>query len=109
MGALIAALVLAPHAEAGETDVYGLITPDEAVEISANGWRHCGELDRVRETEAPVSYENVIGIVEGYRADGWDQESAGNIVWDSVKDRCSQYLPQVEEAMDSLIPAVSHL
>jgi hypothetical protein len=46
----------------------------------------------------------VIGLVESYRGKGWDLESAGDIVWESVEDRCPAYMQQVQEAMRSYGP-----
>lgn len=108
LGALLAALGialgLAPHAKAEEPDIYGFITSEEAQEIWANGWRNCGTLDRTSETDPPVTSGHVIGIIEGYMEEGWDLESAGDIVWESVEGRCSDYMPQVERAMRSYGP-----
>ncbi len=108
LGVLLAvlgiAVGLAPHAKADEPDIYGLITSEEAQEIWANGWRNCGTLDRASETDPPITSGHVIGIIEGYLERGWDLESAGDIVWESVEGRCSEYMPQVQRAMRSYGP-----
>jgi hypothetical protein len=85
-------------------DVYGFITPVEQQEISANGNENCVALDHVSEDRPPVTSESVRGLVEGYRAKGWDLESAGDIVWESVEGRCPGYLDQVKQAMSSYGP-----
>ena len=82
-----------------------LITSDESQEIWANSWRVCVTLDEAIETDPPVTSEHVKDIIEEYRAEGWDLESAGDIVWESVEGRCSEYMPQVQRAMRSYGPA----
>lgn len=90
-----------PPAGADEPDVYGLITSDERQEISSNGWRHCETLDAA---DPPVTPADVNAIIQGYLATGWDVESAGDIVWESVEAGCAEYVPQVEAVMDTYGP-----
>ncbi|MGA5466587.1 hypothetical protein [Mycobacterium sp. NPDC050041] len=98
--ATIAVTVLAPTASA-EPDVYGLLTADEKQEIFANGQRNCVSLDRAAEASPPLSSDDVRTVIDSYVAGGWDLESAGDIVWESVEGRCAEYMPQVKIAMRS--------
>jgi hypothetical protein len=66
--------------EDGYDDIFGLITPDEEQEIWANGQRNCVTLDQAHEASPPLTSQDVTGLVEQYRAQGWDLESAGDIV-----------------------------
>jgi hypothetical protein len=95
---------VAPPAEADEPDIYGDVTSDEAAEIWENGWRNCATLDKALETDPPVTSTHVKGIIESYRAEGWDLESAGDIVYESVEGGCPEYMPQVQLAMRSYPP-----
>lgn len=102
LAALAASTVIsAPAAHAD--DIYGLITADEAQEISANGWRVCQPLDAT--APRPVTSDDAKAVVEGYIASGWDLESAGDIVWESVEGNCPEYLEPVKRAMRSYGPA----
>lgn len=90
-------------AAADEPDIYGYITSDEQQEISANGWRSCDALRAIAGSRA-VTQDDARNLVEGYLAAGWDVESAGDIVWESVEAGCGEYGPQVEAAMDTYPP-----
>ena len=94
------AFLMAPVAS-GDDDIYGLITPDERQEIQANGQRICVRLDQAAEASAPLTAPAVRTVVDNYVADGWDLESAGDIVWESVEGRCPEYMPQLKAAMRS--------
>ena len=63
-----------------EHDVYGLFTPGEQQEVWASGQGTCVTLDRVYESSPPVKSDDVVSVIEGYRAKGWDLESANDIV-----------------------------
>jgi hypothetical protein len=94
----------APVAAADPTDdgydnIFGLITPDEQQEISANGQRNCVTLDQAFENGPPLGSQDVIALIETYRAQGWDLESASDIVWESVEGRCPEYLDAVKRAV----------
>jgi len=94
----------APIASADPTDdgydnIFGLITPDEQQEISANGQSNCVTLDHAYESSPPLTSQDVITLIEGYRAKGWDLESANDIVWESVEGRCPEYLDAVKRAV----------
>jgi hypothetical protein len=77
--------------EDGYADVFGLITLDESQEIIANGQRNCDSLHRADEANPPLTPQGVLPVIEGYRAQGWDLESANDIVWESVEARCPEY------------------
>lgn len=98
-----AAVCAAPIAHADEPDVYGLITSDEREEISTNGWQSCETLRDIAVTRE-VTSEDARALVEGYLTDGWDLESAGDIVWESVETDCAEYVPLVEAAMQTYPP-----
>ncbi|MCW2511559.1 MAG: hypothetical protein JWR11_601 [Mycobacterium sp.] len=92
-------VVSADPGQDGYDDVYGLITADEEQEIWANGHRNCVTLDRAMEASPPLTSKNIISVIESYRAQGWDVESASDIVWESVKGRCPEYLDAVKRAV----------
>lgn len=100
LGPLImaAGLVLAPVAHAdpdGGPDsgvgTFGLITDDEAQEIWANGQRNCVILDQAGGTP-----DSVGALIDRYQAEGWDQESSIDIVWESATGRCPEYVDTVK-------------
>ncbi|QZH65047.1 hypothetical protein [Mycolicibacterium farcinogenes] len=86
----VAGLVLAPVAHA-QPDVFGLITPDEKQEIWQNGQRNCVTLDQTGGTA-----DSVGALIDRYQTEGWDQESAIDIVWESVEGRCPEYVDTVK-------------
>jgi hypothetical protein len=96
----------APVASADPTDdgydnIFGLVTPDERQEIWANGQRTCVSLDEAYDSSPPVNSGDVVALIENYRAQGWDLESASDIVWESVEGRCPKYLDAVKRAVRS--------
>ena len=82
-----------------DDDVYGLVTPGERQEIWASGLQSCQTLDLAFESNPPLKSDDVIAVIEGYRAEGWDLESANDITWESVKGRCPEYLDAVKRAV----------
>lgn len=100
-----AAFANAPSAGAEEPDVYGLLTEDEKQEIWENGWKVCVALDQAYEAAPPPTSDDVKVVVDRYLGDGWDLESAGDIVWESVEGGCADYMPQLEIAMRSYSPS----
>jgi hypothetical protein len=38
-------------------------------------------------------------VIESYRAQGWDLESANDIIWESVEGRCPEYFDAVRRAV----------
>lgn len=94
-----ATVASADPGEDGYDDVYGLVTPDEQQEIWANGQRNCVTLDRAYEASPPLTSQDVISVIESYRAQGWDVESAGDIIWESVEGRCPEFLDAVKRAV----------
>jgi hypothetical protein len=82
-------------------NIFGLVTPDEEREIWVSGQATCVELDRADEASPPLTTQGVIPVIEGYRAEGWDLESANDIVWESVEGRCPDYLEAVKRAVRS--------
>lgn len=86
----VAALVLAPVAQA-QPDVFGLITDDEKQEIWSNGQRNCVILD-----QAGGTADSVGALIDRYQTEGWDQESAIDIVWESASSRCPEYVDTVK-------------
>src|SRR3954469_8098518 len=80
-------------------DIFGLITADEQQEISANGHSNCVALAQAHESTPPLTSPDVITVIEGYRAQDWDLESASDIVWESVSGRCPEYLDAVKRAV----------
>ena len=99
-------LAAAPIATADPTDdgydnIFGLVTPDERQEILASGQITCVALDQAYESSPPLTSQDVITVIEGYRARGWDLESASDIVWESVEGRCPEYLDAVKRAVRS--------
>jgi hypothetical protein len=84
-----------------ELDVYGLVTPGERQEIWASGQSTCVALDQAYEKSPPLNSDDVIAVIEGYQAEGWDRESASDIVWESVEGRCPEYLDAVKRAVRS--------
>ena len=110
-GRLLAALasmavaggMFAAPAVAEEPNIYGLVTPDEEQEIWANGWQNCAKIDQYADA-GDQSMAIVQGVIQQYLDSGWDLESAGDIVWESVEGRCAEYLPQVKRAMRAYGP-----
>jgi hypothetical protein len=51
----------------------------------ANGQSNCVTLDQAYESGPPLTSQDVISVIEGYRAHGWDLESASDTVWESVE------------------------
>lgn len=94
---------VAPAAADDEPNVYGLITPDEQQEIWTNGWKNCAKIDQYADG-GDESMTAVQGVIQQYLDAGWDLESAGDIVWESVEGRCSEYMPQVKRAMRAYGP-----
>ena len=58
-------------------------------------------LDQAYESSPPLTSQDVIAVIEVYRAQGWDLESANDIVWESVEGRCPEYLDAVKRAVRS--------
>ena len=83
----------------GYDNIYGLLTPDEKQEIPASGHATCVALDQAHEASPPLSARGVVGVIEGFRAQGWDLESASDIVWEQVEARCPEYLDAVKRAV----------
>ena len=93
-----------PSATADPTDdgydnIYGLLTPDEKQEIQTSGHSTCIALDQAHEANPPLSAQSVVEVIEGFRAQGWDLESASDIVWEQVEARCPEYLDAVKRAV----------
>ena len=65
----------------------------------APGQRNCVTLDQAFESSPPLGSQDVIAVIERYRAQGWDLESANDIVWESVEGRCPEYLDAVKRAV----------
>lgn len=86
----VAGLVLSPAAQA-QPDVFGLITDDEKQEIWQHGQRNCVILD-----QADGTADSVGALMDRYQTEGWDQESAIDIVWESAKSRCPEYVGTVK-------------
>lgn len=82
-------------------NIFGLVTPDEKQEIWASGQATCVALDQAYEAGPPLTSQGVIPVIENYRAQGWDLESANDIVWESVEGRCPEYLDAVKRAVRS--------
>ena len=80
-------------------NIYGLLTPDEKQEIPASGHATCVALDQAHEASPPLSAQGVVGVIEGFRAQGWDLESSSDIVWEQVEARCPEYLDAVKRAV----------
>ena len=97
----LAAMPVASADPIGDTedDIYGLFTPGEKQEVWASGQRTCVTLDQAYESSPPLTSQGVIPVIEGYRAEGWDLESANDIVWESVEGRCPEYLDAVKRAV----------
>jgi hypothetical protein len=100
LAASAASVVSAPVAT-GDDNIYGLVTPDEQQEIWANGQRNCVTLDGLAESNPPLTSDGVKTVIQSYLDNGWDLESAGDIVWESIEGRCPEYMPQVKIAMRS--------
>ncbi len=83
----------------GYHNIYGLLTPDEMHEIPATGHATCVALDQAHEVRPPLSAQGVVGVIEGFRAQGWDLESSSDIVWEQVEARCPEYLDAVKRAV----------
>jgi hypothetical protein len=94
-------VAVADPADDSYDNIFGLITPEEKQEIWANGQATCVALDRAYEASPPLTSQGVIPVVEDYRAQGWDLESANDIVWESVEGRCPEYLDAVKRALRS--------
>ena len=90
IAAVAAGVLLAPAAHA-QPDVFGLITDDESQEIWANGQRNCVILDQGGGTA-----DSVGALIDRYQTEGWDQESAIDIVWESAEGRCPEYVDTVK-------------
>lgn len=58
-------------------------------------------LDQAYESSPPVGSDDVVALIESYRAQGWDVESDSDIVWESVEGRCPEYLDAVKRAVRS--------
>jgi hypothetical protein len=99
-GLAASGIALAPGAAAEQPDVYGVITPDEARDIAANGASTCAALARSASTAA-LTPDDVSLLIDGYLADGWDVESTADILTASVDRGCGQYLPQVSQALSA--------
>jgi hypothetical protein len=82
-----------------DDDIYGLVTQGERQEIWSSGQQSCQTLDRAFESNPPLKSDDVIAVIEGYRAEGWDLESASDITWESVEGRCPEYLDAVKRAV----------
>ncbi|ANW65942.1 hypothetical protein BCA37_22340 [Mycobacterium sp. djl-10] len=102
-GLAAAGIALAPGASAEQPNVYGVITPDESREITANGASTCATLARSASTAA-LTPDDVSLLIDGYLADGWDDESTADILTASVDRGCGQYLPQVSQALTAHLP-----
>lgn len=97
-------LIVAPVAAADPTadsydNIYGLLTPDEEQEIPASGHATCVALDQAHEASPPLSAQGVVVVIEGFRDQGWDLESASDIVWEQVEGRCPEYIDAVKRAV----------
>jgi len=106
LGGLVAfgaALSAAPSALAEQPNIYGVITADESREISASGTRNCAQLHRAAAT-ASLTPDDAGLLIENYLNQGWDLESTGDILRESVDRTCGQYLPQVAQALTSYGP-----
>jgi len=82
-----------------DDDIYGQVTQGERQEIWASGQQSCQTLDRAFESNPPLKSDDVVAVIEGYRAEGWDLESASDITWESVEGRCPEYLDAVKRAV----------
>lgn len=82
-----------------DDDVYGLVTQGERQEIWASGMQTCQTLDEAFESNPPLKSDDVIAVIESYRAEGWDLESANDITWEAVEGRCPEYLDAVKRAV----------
>lgn len=106
LGGLVAfgvSLGTAPWAAAEQPNIYGVITADEAREISANGPSTCARLARTAATSS-LTRDDVGLLVEDYLNQGWDLESTADILSESVDRTCGQYLPQVAMALNAYGP-----
>ena len=56
-------------------------------------------LGQAYESSPPVKSDDAVSVIEGYRDQGWDPESANDIVWESVEGRCPEYLDAVKRAV----------
>jgi hypothetical protein len=101
--ALGASLGAAPAATAEQPNVYGVITADEAREISANGPAACASLGRAAST-AFLTPDDVGLLVDNYLNQGWDLESTADILRESVDRTCGEYSPQVSQALNTYGP-----
>ena len=93
----------APGAAAEQPNIYGVVTADEAREISAGSASTCATLRRSAAT-AFLTPDDVSLLVDGYLGDGWDLESTGDILRESVDRNCGEYLPQVARAISNYGP-----
>lgn len=106
LGGLVAfgaTLTVAPAALAEQPNLYGVVTADESREISASGPSNCAQLRRAAAT-ASLTPDDAGLLIENYLNQGWDLESAADIVRESVDRTCGQYLPQVAQALTSYGP-----
>lgn len=106
LGGLIALGVgvgAAPAAVAEQPNIYGVLTADEAREVSANGPANCAQLRRSAATSS-LTPDDAGLLIEKYLNNGWDLESAADIVTESVNRTCAQYLPQVSMALAAYGP-----
>lgn len=98
------AVMSAPNASAdpvgdSDDDIYGLVTQGERQEIWASGLQTCQTLDVAFESNPPLKSDDVVAVIEDYRAKGWDLESANDITWEAVEGRCPEYLDAVKRAI----------
>jgi hypothetical protein len=77
-----------------DDDIFGLITPNEQQEIWANGQRNRVILDQAGGTTDAAG-----ALIDQYQAQGWDLESASDIVWESASGRCPEYVDAVKRAV----------
>lgn len=106
LGGLVAfgaTLSAAPAALAEGPNIYGVVTADEAREISAGSAGTCATLRRSAAT-AFLTPDDVSLLVDGYLGAGWDLESTGDILRESVDRNCGEYLPQVARAISNYGP-----
>lgn len=94
-----AAIAIADPGPDDFDNIYGLLTPDEEREIPVSGRATCVSLDQAHEADPPLSAADVMGVIEGFRGQGWDLESASDIVWEQVEGRCPEYLDAVKRAV----------
>jgi hypothetical protein len=106
LGGLVAlgvSLGAAPSAVAEQPNISGVITADEAREISASGPATCAALDRAASTAALTPADAGL-LIDDYLNQGWDLESTGDILRESVDRTCGEYLPQIAQAITAYGP-----